>query len=85
VVLEFVRPPRNLVGMGYRVYLRTLLPVIGGVISGDRPAYRYLSDTIDSYRTPGELAGMAAAAGWSDIKYRGLALGTVGLLSGRPS
>jgi ubiquinone/menaquinone biosynthesis C-methylase UbiE len=85
VVLEFVRPPRNLVGMGYRAYLRTLLPVIGGAISGDRPAYRYLSDTIDSYRTPGELAGIAAAAGWSDIKYRGLALGTVGLLSGRPS
>jgi demethylmenaquinone methyltransferase/2-methoxy-6-polyprenyl-1,4-benzoquinol methylase len=85
VVLEFVRPPRGLVGMGYRLYLRTLLPVIGGVISGDRPAYRYLSDTIDSYRTPGELAGMAAAAGWSDIKYRGLAMGTVGLLSGRPA
>jgi demethylmenaquinone methyltransferase/2-methoxy-6-polyprenyl-1,4-benzoquinol methylase len=84
VVLEFVRPPRNLIGVGYRVYLRTLLPVIGGAISGDRPAYRYLSDTIDSYRTPGELAGMAAAAGWSDIKYRGLALGTVGVLSGRP-
>jgi demethylmenaquinone methyltransferase/2-methoxy-6-polyprenyl-1,4-benzoquinol methylase len=84
VVLEFVRPPRNLIGVGYRVYLRTLLPVIGGAISGDRPAYRYLSDTIDSYRTPGELAGMAAAAGWSDMEYRGLALGTVGLLSGRP-
>src|SRR5712692_4179483 len=33
VVLEFVRPPENLVGATYRVYLRTLLPTVGGVIS----------------------------------------------------
>jgi demethylmenaquinone methyltransferase/2-methoxy-6-polyprenyl-1,4-benzoquinol methylase len=84
VVLEFVRPPRGLIGTGYRLYLKTLLPVVGGALSGDRAAYRYLSDTIDSYRTPGELAGMAVAAGWSDVTYRALALGTVGLLSGRP-
>lgn len=82
VVLEFVRPPRGPIGMGYRLYLRTLLPVIGGTLSGDRPAYRYLSDTIDSYRTPGELADMATSAGWSDIRFHGLALGTVGLLTG---
>jgi demethylmenaquinone methyltransferase/2-methoxy-6-polyprenyl-1,4-benzoquinol methylase len=84
VVLEFVRPPRGPIGMGYRVYLRTLLPLVGGLLSGDRPAYRYLSDTIDSYRTPGELADMAGAAGWTDVKYQGLMMGTVGLLSGRP-
>ncbi len=34
VVLEFVRPPSGVVGSAYRVYLRTLLPAIGGVISG---------------------------------------------------
>ena len=53
VVLEFVRPPKNLVGSAYRLYLRTLLPAIGGaLISGQPAAYRYLSDTVDSYRTP---------------------------------
>jgi demethylmenaquinone methyltransferase/2-methoxy-6-polyprenyl-1,4-benzoquinol methylase len=83
VVLEFVRPPRGPIGAAYRLYLRSFLPAIGGVISGDRTAYRYLSDTVDSYRTPGELGDMAMAAGWSDVRYRGLAMGTVGLLSGR--
>lgn len=83
VVLEFVHPPPGPVGMGYRLYLKTLLPAIGGAISGDAPAYRYLSDTIDSYRTPDELAEMARLAGWSDIKFHGLALGTVGVLAGR--
>ena len=55
VVLEFVRPPKNLIGSAYRLYLRTLLPAIGCAISGQPAAYRYLSDTVDSYRSPEEL------------------------------
>lgn len=82
VVLEFVRPPKGLVGAAYRLYLRNVLPAIGGVMSGDRLAYRYLSDTVDSYRTPGELSEMAKRAGWSEVRYIGLALGTVGVMSG---
>jgi demethylmenaquinone methyltransferase/2-methoxy-6-polyprenyl-1,4-benzoquinol methylase len=82
VVLEFVRPPQGVIGSAYRLYLRTLLPAIGGVISGQPAAYRYLSDTVDSYRTPGELGDMAMQAGWRDVRYHGLAMGTVGLLSG---
>lgn len=82
VVLEFVRPPGGLVGTGYRLYLRTLLPAIGGAISGAPDAYRYLSDTVDAYRTPGELGDMAMSAGWAEVKFTPLAMGTVGLLSG---
>ena len=82
VVLEFVRPPQNLVGGAYRLYLRTLLPAIGGALSGQPTAYRYLSDTVDSYRTPQELRAMAAAAGWSGVRFQPLAMGTVGILSG---
>jgi len=82
VVLEFVRPPKGVVGSAYRLYLRTLLPGIGGAISGDRAAYRYLSDTVDSYRTPNELVAMANDAGWSDARFHSLAMGTVGILTG---
>jgi demethylmenaquinone methyltransferase / 2-methoxy-6-polyprenyl-1,4-benzoquinol methylase len=82
VVLEFVRPPRGAAGAAYRLYLRTLLPAVGGLLSGEPSAYRYLSDTVDSYRTPGELGDMAIRAGWNDVRFAGLAMGTVGLLSG---
>jgi ubiquinone/menaquinone biosynthesis C-methylase UbiE len=58
-----------------------MLPAIGGVISGQPTAYRYLSSTIDSYRTPEELSAMAVAAGWSDVRFQLLAMGTVGILS----
>jgi demethylmenaquinone methyltransferase/2-methoxy-6-polyprenyl-1,4-benzoquinol methylase len=82
VVLEFVRPAKGVVGSAYRVYLRTLLPAVGGVLSGQPSAYRYLSDTIDSYRSPDELRAMAEAAGWKSVRYTGLGAGTAGLLSG---
>lgn len=82
VVLEFVRPPKGAVGAAYRLYLRNILPAVGGALSGQPLAYRYLSDTVESYRTPAELQVMANAAGWSSVRYEGLAMGTVGLVSG---
>ena len=69
-------------GTAYRLYLKTFLPAIGGAISGQPSAYKYLSDTVDSYRTPDELRAMAMAAGWSNVRYEGLAMGTVGIVSG---
>ena len=84
VVLEFVRPPGGLVGGAYRLYLRRALPAIGGALSGDGRAYRYLSDTVDSYRTPAELQDLARGAGWTALDFNLLNLGTVGVLAGSP-
>ena len=82
VVLEFVRPPKGPVGSAYRVYLKTLLPAVGGVLSGAPSAYRYLSDTVDSYRSADELRALAEVAGWKAIRHVRLAMGTVAILSG---
>jgi len=82
VVLEFVRPPRGPIGTAYRVYLKTLLPAIGGALSGQPAAYRYLSDTVDSYRTAEELEALAIVAGWAGVRRSGLAAGTVSIVSG---
>jgi len=81
VVLEFVRPPKGPVGSAYRVYLKTLLPAVGGALSGAPSAYRYLSDTVDSYRSANELRALAEVAGWKAIRHVGLAMGTVAILS----
>ena len=82
VVLEFVRPPRGPIGSAYRLYLRSVLPAVGGALSGQPAAYRYLSDTVDSYRTPVQLIKMGSEAGWERIDFEALAAGTVGILSG---
>jgi demethylmenaquinone methyltransferase / 2-methoxy-6-polyprenyl-1,4-benzoquinol methylase len=82
LVLEFVRPHGGLVGGAYRVYLRHGLPRLGGLVSGQPRAYRYLSDTVDSYHSPEQLLDLAERAGWRDPRIELLTLGTVGLLSG---
>jgi demethylmenaquinone methyltransferase/2-methoxy-6-polyprenyl-1,4-benzoquinol methylase len=81
-VLEFVRPKGGLVGGAYRAYLKHGLPRIGGLVSGQPRAYRYLSDTVDSYRTPAQLVDLALSAGWQQPGIELLSLGTVGLLTG---
>ena len=49
LVLEFF-PPRSGLFLGlYRVYLSTVLPVIGGTVSGSAEAYRYLASSIKSF------------------------------------
>ncbi|HEX6349314.1 MAG TPA: ubiquinone/menaquinone biosynthesis methyltransferase [Candidatus Dormibacteraeota bacterium] len=83
VVLEFIRPRPTLPGRLYRAYLAHGLPRIGGLISGQPRAYRYLSETIDSYRTPEELLALARSAGWGEPRLRLLTLGTVGILTGQ--
>lgn len=83
VVLEFLRPASSPVGGAYRLYLRHVLPLIGGAISGQPAAYRYLSATVDAYQTPAQLRELAQRAGWGDVALRRLTLGTVGILSGR--
>jgi demethylmenaquinone methyltransferase/2-methoxy-6-polyprenyl-1,4-benzoquinol methylase len=82
VVLEFVRPPRSVAGRLYRLYLERVLPLAGGVISGDRDAYRYLSGTIEGFMAPEELLRLAVMAGWREARVELLNLGTVALLVG---
>jgi len=82
VVLEFVKPRATLTGRAYRLYLAQGLPRIGGLVSGQPRAYRYLADTIDAYRSPEELLGLARSAGWAEPRLRLLTLGTVGILTG---
>jgi len=82
LVLEFVRPRPGPVGVVYRAYLRHGLPHVGGLISGQPRAYRYLSDSVDAYHTPAELLDLSARAGWRGSRIELLTQGTVGLLSG---
>jgi demethylmenaquinone methyltransferase / 2-methoxy-6-polyprenyl-1,4-benzoquinol methylase len=82
VVLEFLRPPDDLVGRAYRVYLTRVLPVLGGRVSGDAAAYRYLGQTVDAYLAPAEMLELARAAGWREPRLGKLNLGTIALVVG---
>lgn len=70
VVLEFPPPPADLFGTLFRFYFSDILPRIGGWISGDRGAYRYLPDSVLAFPPPAEFAALVGRAGFSGVRYR---------------
>lgn len=79
VILDFLRPGAPMVASAYGFYLSRVLPVIGGVISGSRDAYRHLSDSIETFLTPDELCSMLEDSGFRNARVKRLSLGIAGL------
>lgn len=77
-VLEFSQPQRWCRAF-YLFYLRHILPVLAGLITGDKSAYVYLNESIEQFPGRDALAAEIRAAGFSDVRARPMAFGTVAL------
>jgi len=84
-ILEFAEPPTGLLGDTYRFYTRTVLPKIGGWISGDAEAYAYLPKSVARFFRPEELVELLRQVGYTETRYHLMTLGSVALhLAARP-
>jgi len=81
-ILEFTEPPEGLLGDLYRWYFRSVLPKIGGMISGDRSAYSYLPKSVSRFFRSPELAALMATVGYQSVEYREWTMSTVALHTG---
>lgn len=82
VVLEFCRPTRLRSRLFHALYGRSLLPLVGGAVSGDAAAYRYLSRTMRGFMTRSELEAVMRSAGFHLLDARDLTLAVVSMLRG---
>jgi demethylmenaquinone methyltransferase/2-methoxy-6-polyprenyl-1,4-benzoquinol methylase len=78
-VLELTPVRSRLVGPVSRAYLRGLVPLVGGLVAGDRAAYTYLPDSVRAFPAADVLARLMREAGLVEVRYRLLALGAVAL------
>src|SRR5947207_5750973 len=78
-ILEFTEPPEGLLGDFYRWYFCKVLPKIGGLISGDQAAYKYLPNSVARFFRPPELAALMSAVGYDSVDCCVWTLGTVAL------
>lgn len=78
-VLEFSPPPPGVLGALYRFYFLRILPWIGGLISGDREAYRYLPRTVSAWPEPEAFRRQLEAAGLRDCGFERLTFGIASL------
>ncbi len=68
-ILELVRPENIIVRVFYSFYLHKLLPFIGGIISGQKLAYNYLSKTISTFIDQPELKKMLLKYGFHKVTF----------------
>ena len=78
-ILEFGVPPNEAFRGLYFFYATHLLPIIGGILSGNRQAYEYLPDSIRRFPSPLEFSSLAREAGFRQTTFDPLALGIVNL------
>ncbi len=82
-ILEFSQPRNALFAALYRFYSRRVLPAVGGFISGDPGAYKYLPESVRKFPTASELAGMMRSAGFAEVDFERLTGGIVALHIGK--
>jgi demethylmenaquinone methyltransferase/2-methoxy-6-polyprenyl-1,4-benzoquinol methylase len=80
VVLESSKPANRLWRIFNDLYLRFVLPYLGGLISGNIKAYQYLAKSSKNYYTREEMGKLLEDAGFKLKQSRSLFLGSVMLL-----
>lgn len=82
-ILEFAEPKAGWFADLYRWYFRSVLPRLGGMISGDRAAYTYLPSSVSKFLRPEELTELIYRSGFDNVQARVWTGGTVALHIGR--
>lgn len=75
VILELSVPQIRVIRWFYDLYFLHVLPWIGGVVSGDKAAYKYLPASVHAFPAPGEFCTMMREAGFSRVSHKALTLG----------
>lgn len=82
IILELTVPRRILVRYLYKLYVNTILPLVGKIISRHNTAYEYLPDSINRFPEHEKFLEMMREAGFSIPTARELTLGTATIYVG---
>ena len=82
LILEFALPANPVIRSGYLAYFRHVLPRVGGVISGDSHAYRYLNQTVETFPYGDAFTTLMRDAGFVNVEQTTLTFGIAMLYRG---
>jgi len=71
--------PEGLTGALYNLYFKTILPKLGGLISGQRAAYTYLPTSVERFPRPPRMLQLLRNAGFTNATWTSYTFGTAGL------
>jgi len=82
VVLEFSHPRAFPVKQVYGFYSRYILPRVGGAVSGDAGAYKYLPDSVAAFPDGEDFLSQLDSAGFGELLWKPLTFGVASLYRG---
>lgn len=82
LILEFSLPDNPLMRSAYLLYFRNVLPRIGGLVSGDSYAYRYLNQTVETFPYGEAFATLMRNANFANVSMTQLTFGIATIYQG---
>jgi demethylmenaquinone methyltransferase/2-methoxy-6-polyprenyl-1,4-benzoquinol methylase len=82
ILLEFTLPRKGMMRRLYPTYFEKVLPLIGGIVSGDREAYAYLPESVLHFQDAEHYEEMMRKVGLKDVNSRLLTFGIASIISG---
>ncbi len=79
IIVESSQPRNRLIRKLFRLYLRRFVFPLGYLVSGNRPAYRYLTESAARFYTAEELSELLVKAGFSKVTFRRLLFGATAI------
>ncbi|MHB1688571.1 MAG: bifunctional demethylmenaquinone methyltransferase/2-methoxy-6-polyprenyl-1,4-benzoquinol methylase UbiE [Ignavibacteriaceae bacterium] len=76
-VIEFRMPSDPVFKRLYKFYFKRILPVIGGIVSGDKEAYKYLPNSVEEFDEKINLPELLKNSGFKKIEKHFLTFGIV--------
>ncbi|MFQ5729589.1 MAG: bifunctional demethylmenaquinone methyltransferase/2-methoxy-6-polyprenyl-1,4-benzoquinol methylase UbiE [Waddliaceae bacterium] len=82
-ILELTRPDNPLVNLGHKIYLKTMLPIVGKWFTTNQEAYHYLRQSIQTFIPATNLESILIDAGFRKVSRRPLSGGIATILIGK--
>ena len=83
IILELSIPQNPVIRWFYKLYFSGITPTIGGWISGQKSAYRYLPASVIAFPPKDQWMKTMSDCGFSEVKHKAFTLGICRLYTGR--
>ncbi len=84
VILE-ITPMKNkgIFSKIFQFYFNRIVPVIGALMAKDRESYTYLPESVKNFPDSVQLATLIEQAGWKEVSYEKIGMGSVAIHFGK--
>ena len=82
VILELSVPQNRVMRWLYDIYFMHIMPFVGGLISGNKAAYKYLPMSVHNFPAPDDFCRMMREAGFWEVKHNAFSFGLCRMYTG---